>query len=130
MKYNAEWAKKRITKYIVQDEQTFSLSENKKFESCVQYCLNPQFKSHSRNTTTNIIYKTFKKDKQNIMRMFFSLLCKASLTCDVWTNLNNFPYLCLTAHWIDIEWILQKRLIAFRAFDHPHTSKAIVNMLE
>ena len=64
------------------------------------------------------------------MQIFFSLLCKISLTCDVWTGPNNFPYLCLTAHWIDIEWNLQKRLIAFRLFNHPHTRKAIANIIE
>ena len=101
-KYNAEGAKGRIIKYIVEDEQPFSLSENKKFQSCVQDCLNPQFQGHSRNTTKNIIYKTFKKDKQDLMRIFFSLLCRVSLTCDVWTGPNNYLYLCLTAHWIDI----------------------------
>ena len=60
-KYNAEEIKERLTKFIVQDEQPFSFSENKKFEYCVQDCLNPQFKSHSINTTKNIIYKTFKR---------------------------------------------------------------------
>ena len=65
--------------------------------------MNPQFKGHSRNTTKNIIYKTFKKDKELIIGMFYSLLCKISLTCDVWTCPNNFPYLCLITHWIDIE---------------------------
>ena len=59
-------------------------------------------------TTKNIIHKIFKKDKQNIMRIFFSLLYKVSLTRDVWTGLNNFPCLYLTAYWIDIEWNLQK----------------------
>ena len=61
--------------------------------------------------------------------MFFSLLCKILLTCDVWTGPNNLLYLCLIAHSIDIEWNLQKRIIAFRVFDHPHTSKTIANII-
>ena len=34
-KYNAEEAKESLTKFTVQDEQPFSFSEKKKFESCV-----------------------------------------------------------------------------------------------
>ena len=105
-KYSTEEVKECLTKFIVHDEQPFNFSENKRFESCVQNYLNPQFKSHSRNTTKNIIYKTFKKDKELIIRMFYSLLYKISLICDVWTGPNNFPYLCLTTHLIDIEWNL------------------------
>lgn len=38
---------------------------------------------------------------------------KVSLTSDCWTSIQNIGYLCLTAHWIDDNWKLQKRTLSF-----------------
>ena len=35
------------------------------------------------------------------------------LTTDCWTSVQNLNYLCLTAHFIDRDWKLQKRIINF-----------------
>ena len=68
----------------------------------MQTYLNPQFKGQSRNTTKNIIHKQFIQDKDILIQMFFSLLCRILLTSNVWIGYNNFRYLCLTILWIDI----------------------------
>ena len=40
-KYSTKEAKEDLTKFIVQDEQSFNFYENKRFESCVQNYFNP-----------------------------------------------------------------------------------------
>jgi hAT family C-terminal dimerisation region/Domain of unknown function (DUF4413) len=35
------------------------------------------------------------------------------LTTDAWTSVQNLNYMCLTAHWVDSHWKLQKRIINF-----------------
>ncbi|GFZ13191.1 hypothetical protein Acr_23g0015760 [Actinidia rufa] len=35
------------------------------------------------------------------------------LTTDTWTSIQNFNYMCLTAHFIDDDWKLQKRILNF-----------------
>ena len=108
----------------------FIFSKNKHFETCMQTYINPQIKSHFRNTTKNIIHKKIIQDKDILIQIFFSLLCKISLTSDVWMDQNKFAYLCLTAHLIDISWNLQKRIITFKIFDRLYSSKAIANIIE
>ena len=68
----------------------------------MQTYLNTQLKGHSKNTTKNIIHKQFIRDKDILIQMLFSLLYKILLTSNICTGLNNFPYLCLTILWMDI----------------------------
>ena len=35
------------------------------------------------------------------------------LTTDCWTSIRQINYLCLTAHYVDSEWSLQKRILNF-----------------
>ena len=72
--------------------QSFIFSKNKNFETYMQTYLNLRFKGHSRNTTKIIIHKQFIQDKDILIQLFFSLLCKISLTSNDQTNPNNFPY--------------------------------------
>ena len=34
-------------------------------------------------------------------------------------------WFCLTTHWIDTDWILQNKIIAFRRFSYPHSHQNI-----
>ena len=35
------------------------------------------------------------------------------LTTDTWSSVHNYNYMCLTTHWIDQDWKLQKRILNF-----------------
>lgn len=50
---------------------------------------------------------------------------RISLTSDLWTSINTDGFICLTAHWIDNEWRLQKRILNFRIMPPPHTGLAL-----
>ena len=57
-------------------------------------------------------------------------MCRISLTSDVWKSpLNDIEssFICVTAHWIDDQWLIQKRIIAFKPFWEKHTGQAIAN---
>jgi sulfur relay (sulfurtransferase) DsrF/TusC family protein len=47
----------------------------------------------------------------------------------MWTSTTSTPYMVLTAHWIDNDWILQNVIISFQRLSHPHTGKQIKNAL-
>lgn len=38
---------------------------------------------------------------------------RVCLTTDCWTSIQNISYMCLIAHWVDDDWILQKCIISF-----------------
>ena len=50
---------------------------------------------------------------------------KLNLTTDIWTSISNDAYLCLTGHWIDQKWKLQKTVLQMIEFPHPHDNAEI-----
>jgi hypothetical protein len=52
-----------------------------------------------------------------------------SLTVDLWTSNQNLGYLCVTCHYIDVEWKLYKRIIKFALVETPHDGKALFNAM-
>jgi hypothetical protein len=58
-----------------------------------------------------------------------------SITSDIWTaGKHGLGYSCVTGHWIDDQWVLQKRILSFRVLDSPHTAnvifKSIIEVLQ
>jgi len=50
-----------------------------------------------------------------------NLTSRVTLTTDGWTSDHqNHGYFCVTCHYIDSDWKLHKRLIAFHVVQYPH----------
>ena len=54
---------------------------------------------------------------------------KNCLTSDIWTSLIHTGFLCITSHYIDNEWILNKRRISFKIINTPHNGKNIATLI-
>ncbi|KAL2901508.1 putative AC transposase, partial [Bienertia sinuspersici] len=54
------------------------------------------------------------------MEMFRTYDGRVSLTSDTWTSTYREPFVCVTAHWIDDDWLLQKRIICFETMEEAH----------
>ncbi|XP_052877900.1 zinc finger BED domain-containing protein RICESLEEPER 2-like [Gossypium arboreum] len=51
---------------------------------------------------------------KSVMKNYFEKdISRVCLTTDTWTSLQRISYMVLTAHWVDDEWRLQKRIINF-----------------
>lgn len=61
------------------------------------------------------------KEKQKVKDMLGKLPGKISLTVDMWASLDGTEYLCLTAHYIDESWQLNKKILNFIVIDSSHT---------
>ena len=70
----------------------------------------------TRNTIRTEIFRIVEEHKQLLIVIFSSMPCKVSLTSDCWEALTGNHYICVTAHYIDSDWILQKRIIGFKFF--------------
>ena len=56
-------------------------------------------------------------------------VAKISLTNDLWTSNQTLGYMCLTCHYFDAEWNLQKRILNFCCLPPPHTGIAIADCI-
>lgn len=70
------------------------------------------------------------RDEKFKLRAYFKSDCsKLALTPEVWTSIQNFSYISLTAHFIDNELKYQKRLLSFTLVPN-HTSNTIGQTVE
>lgn len=54
---------------------------------------------------------------------------RVSLTSDLWTSNQTIGYMCLTCHFLDSEWTLQKRILNFTTLPPPHTGLVIADAI-
>ena len=96
---------------IVIDKLSFRFVEGVGFR---RFCgvLQPKFKTiPSRTTITRDIVGIFNHEKHKLKKALRGL--RVCLTTYTWTSIQNLNYMCLTAHFIDDDWKLQKRIINF-----------------
>ena len=71
------------------------------------------------------------KHKKKIQIFFFcaNFEGRICLTSDIWTSLTHSGFLCITAHYIDNEWKLNKTIILFKIINAPHNGKNIASLI-
>jgi hypothetical protein len=88
----------------------------------------------SRNTAKADLIKMHILEKQNVKSLFNVCPGRISLASDLWTSLKTDGYICLTAHFIDKNWVLSKRVLSFSFMRPPHDgaffAKKIYSLLE
>jgi hypothetical protein len=57
--------------------------------------------------------KVFDDEREKLRKFMKNNYQRVSLTTDTWTSKNSLNYMCVTAHFIDNEWKLQKAIIGF-----------------
>jgi Domain of unknown function (DUF4413)/hAT family C-terminal dimerisation region len=112
-----------LAKMIIAHELPFSFVEYQWFNILMKYN-NPLFQKVSRATIRKDCIKVFETEKEKI-RKIFKNIDMISLTSDCWTSNQTIGYMCLTAHFIDSDWKLQKRIIGFNELAPPHSGEVI-----
>ncbi|XP_031378256.1 zinc finger BED domain-containing protein RICESLEEPER 2-like [Punica granatum] len=83
----------------------------------------------SRNTARADVLKVYKKEKSRVKSLLEKASGRICLTSDLWTSIATDGYLSLTAHFIDKNWSLQKRILNFSPMPPPHTGVALSNKI-
>ncbi|XP_058181412.1 zinc finger BED domain-containing protein RICESLEEPER 2-like [Rhododendron vialii] len=78
----------------------------------------------SRNSTRNDTKKAYSEVKKDLISEL-ATVGAIGFTSDMWSGINNRGYICVTAHYIDSSWTLQKKIIAFRLVEFPHDAEQI-----
>ncbi|KAK1272218.1 hypothetical protein QJS04_geneDACA020942 [Acorus gramineus] len=113
-----------LSVYIASDEQPFTFAESRRFERFQKRYVNPQYRAVSRNTIRSDIIRVYNEMKNHLIQSFMNIQ-KISCTSDLWTGKNDLAYICVTSHYIDSHWMLNKRMLAFRPLTFPHTGTVI-----
>jgi len=108
--YCYDECRKAIGKMIILDELPFNFVENQGFKSFCQV-MQPRFDIPSRLMIWRDCLKIYVDEKEKLKKALKDQrLC---LTTNTWTSIQNINYMCLTAHWIDEGWNLNKEILNF-----------------
>lgn len=132
--YNRDRMIDEFSKYVILDELPFTHGESPNFEHFNRVAMQPAFRRIPRNTLKRRTIKLYNSYRAYLMEMFRTYDGRVSITSDCWTSFVGEPFICVTVHWIDDEWFLQKRIICFEAMEENHTGfnikTRIVNCLK
>ena len=69
--------------------------------------------------------KVFTEMRENLIREFSTFNATISCTSDLWQGRVFQHYICVTGHYLDSNWQVQKRLLGFRRMPYPHNAQHI-----
>ncbi|KAL4394409.1 hypothetical protein AHAS_Ahas02G0149100 [Arachis hypogaea] len=102
-----------LTEMFVTEELAFRFVERNVFRRLL-HSLQPKFKIPSRTTLARDILSFYETEKMKLQSYLSHHCQKVCLTTDTWTTSSqNLTYMSLTAHFIDNDWKLQKRILNF-----------------
>lgn len=132
-RFNQEACRIALCKMIVLDEIPFRFVERDGFKQFMR-AVCPQFKIPSRYTIRADCVKMFVEQKEHV-KVFFRErgIGRVSITTNCWTSINNTNFIFVTAHCIDKDWKLHKKVINFsKVCSHKgkDLAKAVMAVLE
>jgi hypothetical protein len=65
------------------------------------------------------------KKKKKLKAMLNCCNWRISLTINLWSSLTTNGYICLIAHYVDTNWILQKKVLNFSFMASPHNGSSL-----
>jgi hypothetical protein len=123
-RYDQEASLKKLYLAIIMHEYPFNIVEHDYFVEFIK-SLRPNFPIKSRVTAKKEIMDIYLEEKDKLYAQFKNVHCRFSATMDMWTSCQNKSYMCVTIHWIDDDWHIQKRIAGFFHVEGRHTGKKL-----
>lgn len=119
-----------LAEAISVDSLSFSFGENVGINDWINRDVQPAFKKIPRTSLKRNLIKSYKKRKQNLIEYFSINNTHVSICSDIWSDHNLIhSYMGLTCHYIDENFELNKKVLAFRVFDDSHTANNICKII-
>ncbi|KAI5409138.1 hypothetical protein KIW84_054806 [Lathyrus oleraceus] len=127
-KYDHERQREATAHWIMMHEHAFSIVEEEGFHFMMK-CSNISYEKISRKTLKNdciAVYEAERKKLKSTLRT----VNKICLTTDLWKSQNQkIEYMVLTGHFIDVDWVLQKRILSFVHVPPPRRGVDIADVI-
>ncbi|TXG57181.1 hypothetical protein EZV62_018494 [Acer yangbiense] len=126
--FNKEDTRKALVEMLIVDELPFRFVEKRGFHKLCRVGM-PRFDVPSRRTIVRDILQMYIDMKTSLMKYFRESKLRVCLTTNTWTSIQNINYMVVTAHFIDDQWHLQKRILSFTQIT-DHRGKIIRKCIE
>ncbi|KAL6532733.1 hypothetical protein OROGR_013693 [Orobanche gracilis] len=124
--YNPKKCEMRLVEYVIIDEVSFWAIEGKGFVNLLHE-LQPKFVIPKRKKVAGMGFELFLLDKMKLQSVISGH--RVSITTDTWTSIQNINYMVITAHFLDSDWKLHKRIINFTKIT-SHVGEEIGKLVE
>lgn len=91
--------------------------------------LQPLFEVVPNNSVEQACMEIYGKEKLKVYETINKLHGRINLSVEMWSSPENVEYLCLTAHYIDEDWKLQKKILSFVTLDSSHTEDMLSEVI-
>ncbi|KAG6650499.1 hypothetical protein CIPAW_06G047500 [Carya illinoinensis] len=109
--FSVEACRQALTEMIIVDELPFRFVEGEGFRKFMLVVCPKWVGIPSRWTIAKDCFNLFISEKIKLKSALRGQ--RISLTTDTWTSVQNLNYMCLTAHFINDDWKLHKRIFSF-----------------
>ncbi|XP_073138374.1 zinc finger BED domain-containing protein RICESLEEPER 2-like [Henckelia pumila] len=124
--FNKKKCELKLARYVIVDEMSFRVVEGKRFVELLHE-LQPRFRILDRKKIASMVYDLFLVEKAKIQSVIGDV--RVTITTDTWTSIQNINYMVVTAHFVDSDWKLHKRILNFTKITN-HSSEEIGKMVE
>lgn len=129
-KYDPDATRLLVVKMIAKHDYPINMVEHAYFREFVR-SLNPSAKIYSRNTTRDDIVNLYGDMKIDMEAELHNLGSRCSLTTDMWTSKHTRDgYCCITCHYIDDDWKLHKKTLAYILVPSLHTGEVLAEFIK
>ncbi|KAM2197142.1 hypothetical protein EV1_000638 [Malus domestica] len=108
--FNQKRLDMKCVKWIIKAEMPFRAVDQEDFRDWI-HDLNPKYKLPNRHKVAAAVLELYFTEKEKIKRVVDGL--RVSITTDTWTSIQNINYMVVTAHFLDNDWALHKRILNF-----------------
>jgi len=101
-----------LSNLIIRHNFPYKFVEYPELRTCISY-LCPDAIMISINTVKTDIGRMYIKEKKLLKELLVSIPNRMCLTSDLWTSINTEGFISLTAHFVDLNWKLNNKLLNF-----------------
>ncbi|XVF18464.1 hypothetical protein REPUB_Repub11eG0023600 [Reevesia pubescens] len=127
-RFDQERSRLDLARMIILHGYPLAMVEHVGFKVFVKN-LQPLFDVVPNNTIERSCMEIYGKERQKVYDMLSKLQGRINLSVEMWSSPENSNYLCLTAHYIDDDWKLQKKILNFVTLDSSHTEDMLSEVI-
>ena len=127
-KFDNELARKAVALMIIMDEKSFKSVEREGFRYLMGV-VQPKFHLPSRKMVAKDVLVLYRSEKSKLKSVIKGTCQRVCLTTDTWTSNQRINYMCVTTHYVDYDWKVNKKIISFAQIT-SHKGEAISQTLD
>lgn len=127
-KFDQERSRSDLARMIIFHGYPLGMVDHVGFQVFVKN-LQPLFEVVPNNDVQLSCMEIYRKEKQKVFEMISKFHGRINLSVEMWSSPENDEYLCLTAHYIDEDWRLQKKITNFVTLDSSHTEDLLSEVI-